>query len=247
MIRKPSLLLDQKVEEAIDLLQRHEPPEGYYLAFSGGKDSGVIDSLAYESGVKYTAHYNVTGIDHPPLVRHIREHYPEVVWDMPEMSFWQIMFKHRIPPTRRARYCCQLLKENHGEGVVVTGIRAQESPRRAKRQEVEGNTLKPGSFVHPILHWTAEDVWQYIRQSRLPYCHLYDEGYDRLGCLFCPMSRKRRQMDAERFPRWVNTFQRMFDKLLEVRKERGLKTTWKTGKEVWDWWLEVPKSAGEQG
>lgn len=47
-----------KVETAIQRLQTFEPPEGYYLAFSGGKDSVVIKSLADMAGVKYDAHYN---------------------------------------------------------------------------------------------------------------------------------------------------------------------------------------------
>jgi phosphoadenosine phosphosulfate reductase len=243
MLRKPTLFLAEKVDTAIDLLRAHEPPEGYYLAFSGGKDSGVIKHLADFAKVKYTAHYNVTGIDHPPLVRYIQQYHPDVVWEMPEMSFWRIMFQHRMPPTRKARYCCQLLKENHGEGVILTGIRQKESQSRGHRQQVEGNTTRPGSFVHPIFYWTEDDVWQYTREERLLYCHLYDEGYDRLGCLFCPQSRKRRLIDEERFPKWVNTFQRMFEKLIEVRKERGLKiTTWKTGKDVWNWWLEKESS-----
>ena len=52
-----------KVDKAILRLQTYEPPEGYWLAFSGGKDSVVIKALADMAGVKYEAHYSVTGID----------------------------------------------------------------------------------------------------------------------------------------------------------------------------------------
>ena len=61
------------MKQAIDRLQTFEPPEGYYLAFSGGKDSQTIYHLAQEAGVKFDAHYNVTGIDPPELVYFIRE------------------------------------------------------------------------------------------------------------------------------------------------------------------------------
>lgn len=47
-----------KVETAIKRLQTFEPPEGYYLCFSGGKDSVAIKALADMAGVKYDAHYN---------------------------------------------------------------------------------------------------------------------------------------------------------------------------------------------
>ena len=46
-----------KVENAIEVLRTFEPREGYYLAFSGGKDSIVIKALCDLAGVKYDAHY----------------------------------------------------------------------------------------------------------------------------------------------------------------------------------------------
>ena len=42
-----------RVETAIERLRAYEPPEGYWLAFSGGKDSVVIKALADMAGVKY--------------------------------------------------------------------------------------------------------------------------------------------------------------------------------------------------
>lgn len=52
--------VENKIKNAIELLRQFEPPEGYYLAFSGGKDSVVIKALADMAGVKYDAHYNLT-------------------------------------------------------------------------------------------------------------------------------------------------------------------------------------------
>lgn len=55
-----------KVENSIRWLKSFEPPEGYFLAFSGGKDSCVLKALADMAGVKYDAHYAVTSVDPPP-------------------------------------------------------------------------------------------------------------------------------------------------------------------------------------
>ena len=121
-----------KVEEAIERLRMFEPPEGYYMAFSGGKDSQCIYRLARMAGVKFDAHYNITGIDPPELVYFIRKHYPGVQRHLPTETIWQLIRRKKMPPTRGKRFCCKFLKEANGGGRrVLTGIRAEESKKRA--------------------------------------------------------------------------------------------------------------------
>ena len=126
-----------KVEKAIKRLQGYEPPEGYYLCFSGGKDSVVIKTLADMAGVKYDAHYNVTSVDPPELVRFIKASYPDVKFEYPRdkegnrITMWTLIPQKKMPPTRMMRYCCAVLKESSGEGrLKVTGVRWAESARR---------------------------------------------------------------------------------------------------------------------
>lgn len=131
-----------KVQIAIDRLRAFEPKDRpYWLAFSGGKDSCVILELAKMSGVKYEAHYNVTSVDPPELVRFIKKQHPEVSFDIPHdkngkpVSMWSLLKKNSMPPTRIARYCCQELKEASGKGTVtITGVRWAESSNRKNNQ-----------------------------------------------------------------------------------------------------------------
>lgn len=160
--------LQKKIDTSIRRLQSFEPPEGYYLAFSGGKDSQCNYHLAKMAGVKFDAHYNVTSVDSPEIIYFIREHYPDVIFDYPRdkdgkrITMWNLIVKNKMPPTRLARYCCQSLKESQGKGrITVTGVRWAESIRRRANQDVVNIQNKPKSTRK-----LAEDVGASYRLSK---------------------------------------------------------------------------------
>lgn len=120
-----------KVQCAMDRIRAFCPPDGYFVAFSGGKDSVVLKTLCDMSGVKYDAHYSVTTVDPPELVRFIKKKHADVIFDKPEMSMRQLIIKKKMPPTRLSRYCCEHLKECNGSGrITMTGVRWAESKNR---------------------------------------------------------------------------------------------------------------------
>lgn len=93
-----------KVKMALDRIRTFVPDEGYFVAFSGGKDSVVIKALCDLAGVRYDAHYNVTTVDPPELVRFIRKAYPDVIFDRPEMSMRQLII-YKFIRTYHVPYC----------------------------------------------------------------------------------------------------------------------------------------------
>jgi len=228
-----------KVAIAIERLKTFEPKGGYYLAFSGGKDSIVIKALADMAGVKYDAHYSMTTIDPPELVRFIKKHHPDVSIDRPDKSFFQLVVSHGFP-TRMSRWCCEYLKECGGTGrLVVTGIRWDESYKRSRRKMVEQCYRdKSKKFLNVIVDWSDMDVWQFITEQKLPYCELYDKGWKRIGCLFCPMS-THRKTEVEMYPKFRKAFISAFEKLYENRKSRGKPSVdrWSSGKDMFNWWI----------
>jgi phosphoadenosine phosphosulfate reductase len=235
-----------KVDIAIKRIKQFEPPEGYYVAFSGGKDSVVILDLVKRAGVKYDAHYNLTTVDPPELVQFIKT-FADVQIDKPEKTMWQLIVENGIPPMWNKKYCCRILKERGGEGrYKITGIRWAESARRKdNRQMTEVCYETQTKTINPIIDWEDEDVWQYIKQYNVDYCKLYDEGYERLGCLFCPEKYyKKRWKDKERYPKYYQAFLRAFDRMLVRQKEKGTfrENGWQTGKEVMNWWINEDKN-----
>lgn len=233
---------DNSETRSIQILQGMEPEEGYYLAFSGGKDSVVLKYLADKAGVKYDAHYSVTTIDPPELVQFIRKEHKDVVFEHPATPLVKMIPKNYLP-TRQFRWCCKDYKENGGSGrVVLTGVRAAESARRAQRRTVELCYRGSGKrYVNAILHWSDAEIWEYIKENDIPYCSLYDDGWDRVGCIFCPMDRpKHRQELAERYPKYVFLFVRECDKLVEkwnADTKYKYHNVFSNGQELFDWWL----------
>lgn len=230
-----------QTEQAISFLKEHEPPEGYYLAFSGGKDSIVIYDLALKSKVKFDAHFSMTTLDPPEVIKFIKDNYPYVIWEKPKRSFFKIIEEEKQLPTRKIRFCCRLLKEIGGSGrIVITGIRKSESRFRAKRQSFEESRIVKGKFFcNPIIEWSEVDVWDYIRENNLKYCSLYDNGKKRIGCLFCPMQGKTgMEYDRIHYPKHYSALLKSIQRMLNEIEKSG--KTWRNGKtpeEVWQWWV----------
>jgi phosphoadenosine phosphosulfate reductase len=231
--------------ELISLLKAWEPPEGYYLAFSGGKDSVVIYDLAQKAGVKFDAHYCVSPIDPPQIYSFIKEYYPDVVWDYHARGFWKLVVKKGLP-MRHMRWCCEIIKEAGGKGrVVIVGNRSAEGNTRRKQCFVEANARNGETFIRPILKFDDYDIWQYIRENHLPYCSLYDEGFKRIGCVLCPFSRNIAKQEAY-FPKIVANWKRACERIVANNKARGylstkgkpLKYRFETGEELYQWWTK---------
>lgn len=232
---------DSKDILSIKILQEFEPPEGYWLAFSGGKDSTVLYDIAVRAGVRFDAHYARTGIDPPELTAHIKKYYPDVIWDSPKTTFFK-GFITNGPPTRIKRWCCRQLKEYSGKGrIVATGVRAEESNKRSTYTIVRDCQRLKKIFISPILNWTSNDVWTYIKRKKIPYCCLYDEGFERIGCVFCPFeSNTKRSMN--RWPKMWSALRRMVD------KEFPTKSAWQkfgSSQYLWDWWINNLKFSND--
>ncbi len=227
------------IDQAIARLKHYEPEEGYWLAFSGGKDSTVLYGLAGEAGVRFDAHYCVSPIDPPEVRDFIRQEYPQVAWDYYARGFWNKPFMSNGPPMRQFRWCCRLIKEAGGDGRrKLTGIRWAEgrANRRGRLMYEPCYNKVATDFLHPIIDWTDDDVWGYIRDRNLPSCSLYEGGARRIGCVLCPFHR---DVDAEmqRFPGITSLWRAACDRYFDKRIERGTPLQWDTKAAFWHWWL----------
>lgn len=259
------MALKDKIDYSINLLRKAESmaleysDKGFFLAFSGGKDSQALYHVAQLAGVKFEPHYSLTTLDPPELVRFIKSQYPDVIIDRPELTFLQLCLKKKMLPTRKIRFCCSVLKETQGAGrVTLTGVRKQESVQRSKRNEFElgdykfsgtidqFNRVRETDFaciggkdkiiINPIIQWTYRDVWEFLNNVvNVPHCSLYDEGWHRIGCLFCPMASKKELFRMEkRYPKYKDAIIRTIHR---IRQEGCLNEHPDlTDEEVFRWW-----------
>ena len=239
------------------------------LTDSGGKDSAVICRLAENAGIPFEIVHNHTTADAPETVYHVRKRAKEYegkgikytiahpTYKGERTSMWALIPQKLMPPTRIARYCCQVLKEQTGKDrFIVTGVRWAESPaRKANRDSLEiqrrnrdetlllncdnddarrlfeSCELKGKRICNPIVDWTEDDVWAYLGEQKVEVNPLYCEGRKRVGCVGCPMAGK-----AERYaefaihPKFMLLYIAAFERMLAERKRRGkLEGSWRMG------------------
>ena len=153
-----------------------------------------------------------------------------------------------------------------GNAMICTGVRRAESTRRAKQRaelEHDHEHLNPYDqeygvevetwrvcfdnpkwgieglwTLNPIAEWPDHWIWDYSKEAHLEQCSLYNEGFDRLGCIGCPMGGEcQRRRQFERWPGFRNAWLRAFRACIDGRKESGLPTPFTDPEEWMEWWL----------
>lgn len=248
--------VERGIERCIEF-QNRDKEKITILAFSGGKDSLAAYMMAVKSGIEFIPIYSLTSVDPPELVQYILKifnpwaesnSYPKVIfnkyniWKSGEnkgkmKTMWALLSNRAIPPTRLARYCCDELKERTGGkgDTVITGVRWEESTNRRKQSMV--SFYKGRIMVRPIVDWLEVEVWSYILENNIPYCELYDKGWDRLGCIGCPLGSGQKK-ELAMYPKYEKLYLRAFDNMVKYRNKKGMRMDgWKDGKDIMKWWI----------
>jgi len=95
-----------------------------------------------------------------------------------------------VSPENR-KECCEIRKVKPlkralaGKSIWITGIRAEHSQNRTEMTKVEWDPANNIIKIHPLLHWSGDQVWTYIRENNVPYNILHDRGFISIGCQPC--------------------------------------------------------------
>lgn len=148
-----------------------------------------IDIFSIDTGRLHEETYNLLERVERRYQRRMRLVYPNT------QSLESYTVEHGINgfyngvPERQS--CCHIRKIEPfrraiaGFNAWVTGVRHEQSVSRALAKAVDFDPANGLYKVSPILDWTSDDVWAYIRANNLPYNPLHDKGYPSIGCAPC--------------------------------------------------------------
>lgn len=89
------------------------------------------------------------------------------------------------------KQCCQVRKLNPlaralvGKEAWFTGLRKSQSVTRKDMQVVEWDKGSNCIKVNPLIHWSEQDVWNFINENHIPYNPMHKKGYPSIGCQPC--------------------------------------------------------------
>ena len=204
------------------------------VACSFGKDSVVVLDLIRRIHPDILVEFTNTGVEFPETIRFKKQLVKD--WNLniieaksDKWTFWTLIDKYGWPPRVRGGKigtkevkCCYYLKEipawkvfkERGIELVFTGITGAESRNRMFLERNCGDYYfaKTQNLwkCHPIMSWSAEEVWSYIRENHVPYNPFYDRfPQERVGCLPCTGHIGWEKKMAEAFPKMYRKVQKM--------------------------------------
>jgi phosphoadenosine phosphosulfate reductase len=144
------------------------------------------------------------------LIEDMQARYPSIQLKMiqPELTLAEQAAKHgeRLWETN-PDLCCYIRKNKplkqalEGYTAWLSGLRRAQSPTRAKTEFVNKDDKFQMIKICPLIHWSWEDIWQYIKDHNLPYNPLHDQDYPSIGCE--PCTKPVKEGDDLRAGRWT--------------------------------------------
>ncbi|WP_411843097.1 phosphoadenylyl-sulfate reductase [Salinicoccus sp. HZC-1] len=128
------------------------------------------------------------------LIDRVKERYPglRIKLKKPELTLEEQADKHGAALWKSdPNQCCYIRKIKpledvlYGASAWISGLRREQSPSRQNTDFVNKDERFKSIKVCPLIHWTWDDVWDYIEKYELPYNELHDFQYPSIGCIPC--------------------------------------------------------------
>lgn len=157
-----------------DLIARSKAPIAIFTL-----DTGRLPEETYRLIQEVREHYGIAIRAHAPehadVETYIQSNGPNAFYDSIELRKECCRIRKLVPLNRALV----------GKKAWITGLRREQSPTRADLGVREWDGDHKMDKFNPLIEWTTDDVWAYIRRHNVPYNALHDQGYPSLGCAPC--------------------------------------------------------------
>lgn len=218
------MTLQQKINKSQQIIRqayRKFPPDKTVVAWTGGKDSTVLLHLirsTFDGKIPFPVMFNDSTMEFGEIYRFIKTLSKQ--WKLnlivvPHLKRDLEKFHKMEDPTKKKELSRimkiniinDFVKKNHIRAFIA-GIRWDEHESRSR--ETYFSKREHHTRVHPLLHFTEKDIWDYIQKFKVPYVNLYDKGYRSLGEK--PFTHKAKPGEGERSGR-EQTKEHLMEKL----------------------------------
>lgn len=146
------------------------------------------------------------------LIDRMRAKYPSLRIELvkPNLTLDEQKDKHGAELWKEnPNLCCQIRKIEpltevlSGVTAWISGLRREQSPTRSHVNYINKDEKFKSIKICPLIHWTWEEIWNYIKLNDLPYNELHDRNYPSIGCYPCTFEVK--GSGDLRAGRWANS------------------------------------------
>lgn len=192
-------LHDKPIEESLQILTKNFPGEVTLSTSFSWEDQLIshvifsnnipVDVFTLDTGRMFPETYSTWNSTLEKYKQKITAYYPDAeglqkfIAEKGPNSFYESV--------ENRKQCCHIRKVEplkralKGKKIWITGIRAEHSANRHDMPQLEWDESNHIIKYHPLLHWSTEEVKQYISRFNIPYNPLHDRGFVSIGCAPC--------------------------------------------------------------
>lgn len=195
------MLSEVKIDAAISLLQEIEQD---YSPAALATSFGAEDMLLTHLVVKHAPAIDIISLDTGrlpaetyKLMQQVHDSYGDVVNIFSPNAVQLQEFVQANGPDAfynsvdLRKSCCGVRKIEplrralEGKKAWITGLRREQSVTRTDITIKEDDQMFGIPKFNPLLDWTDQEVWAYLRRFDVPYNELHERGFPSIGCAPC--------------------------------------------------------------
>jgi len=157
-----------------DLICDHAPKIEIFTLDTGRLPAETYN-LMQETSQRYGRPIIAYFPEHKAVEQYVTEHGPNAFYESVDLRK-QCCHIRKVEPLKRAL---------QGKKAWITGLRREQAPTRTDLGVSEWDAGNGLQKFNPLIDWTNNDIWNYIRHFEVPYNALHDQHYPSIGCAPC--------------------------------------------------------------